>query len=647
MTVSTEEKSARLLAYVSPLSVSTRLGKNLPIAVEQAVRRFEKAWPPPGASEAILAEQLRRCGSALEVLADLHEALRAAEELYRLFLPSKVNFVREDGQAETFDLNGLDTEGRPIYHCRRGAAETAYLRWHRRKQGGVWAAHTDAEGQSPGDLHLNSSLPTDLGLWMHATGLPAHEVRCVRCDTPLLSHRDVRALDGCWASGRDIASICEDVGKVLQEIGLGELRVASGDTVYAVLQKLLRSLCSMLLRLEVGDPAPPRGATWPDVFASVESLAELCDAAVWERLSDALPAFVEGFELTWAQCTAYTCRILRLCDMCNPAETWLPRLFHRCFLRRWQQLHMRKVRMLDLSDQMESVRVPRKKQNGFLRCVAISDTLGWHGDLVLPQADVLFHCGNLLLEGSTLEAGVSAPKDLERALQILHSPLYSKFEWIFLVGGNHDRAIHELWAKDPDQLCKLLPPNLVLLQAPADLSPALPGGCLARDPEVRGVAQDGAMKLLPDLTLAAPSSREVGCVVAGSGVSLRADHAGSADSAFQLPEGKPAALEQAAEALLRHRPDIVISHGPPRRRCDLGCGDAALARALEGCGSVKVHLFGHVREACGVEFEDRCAYVNASLSTPLCVPAREPVVFDFNPRNFAVGRSCIFGCSAM
>mmetsp|Transcript_106332 Transcript_106332/g.317794 ORF Transcript_106332/g.317794 Transcript_106332/m.317794 type:complete len:647 (-) Transcript_106332:113-2053(-) len=646
MTVSTEEKSNRLLNYVRPLSVSTRLGKNLQTAVEQAVRLHEKAWPSLGASESVIAEHLRRCSSALELLADLQEALCAAEQLYRLFLPTKVNFFREDGQTETFDLSGLDGEGRPIYRCRRGAANTAYLRWHRRKQGGVWAAHTDEEGQSPGDLHLNSSLPTDLGLWMHNTGVPAHEVHCERGDAPLLSHRDVRALDGCWTAGRDLTSICSDVGKVLEEIGLGESKVDSGETVQAVLERLLRSMCSMLLRLEIGDPAPPRGPTWLDFFASVGSLAELCDCEVWRKLSDVLPTIGEGFELTWVQCMVYTCRVLRLCDMCNPAETWLPRLFHRCFLHHWQQLHMREVRMLDLRDGEEEVKVPRKKQSGLVRCVAISDTHGWHGDLMLPQADILFHSGNLLLEGRGLEGGASIPMDLERALQVLHQPLYSRFEWIFLVGGNHDRAIHELWAKDPAELCKLLPPNLVILQAPADLSPTLPSSCVARDQEVCSAVQDGAVKLLPDLTLAKPTSREAGCIIAGSGVSLT-DASGGANRAFQLVKGGPSAPEQAAEALMTHRPDIVVTHGPPRGHCDLGSGDTSLARALQKSGSAKLHLFGHVREAYGVEFTDSCAFVNASLSTPLCVPAREPVVFDINPRNMDAGRSCIIGCSTM
>jgi len=305
---------------------------------------------------------------------------------------------------------------------------------------------------------------------------------------------------------------------------------------------------------------------------------------------------------------------------------------------------MQNVRMLDLGDQTESVKVPGKKKSGMVRCVVISDTHGWHGDLELPQGNVLFHCGNLLFEGNGLEAGVGVPKDLERAFEILHQPSYSKFEWIFLVGGNHDKALHELWAKDPDRLCRLLPPNLVVLQAPADLSPALPSTCAARDQEVRNVVQDGAVKLLPDLSLVRPASFDVGCTIAGSGVSPSS--AGSETTAFQLDGDGPEARKRAAEALVRHMPDILVTHGPPRGRCDAGRGDAELAEAVEGSGSAKVHLFGHVRESYGVDFQDRCACVNASLSTPLCVPAREPVVFDINPRNFP-SRSCILGCSAM
>mmetsp|Transcript_16763 Transcript_16763/g.52450 ORF Transcript_16763/g.52450 Transcript_16763/m.52450 type:complete len:273 (+) Transcript_16763:212-1030(+) len=249
---------------------------------------------------------------------------------------------------------------------------------------------------------------------------------------------------------------------------------------------------------------------------------------------------------------------------------------------------------------------------------------------MLPRGQVLLHCGDLLLEGAGLCSDGSAPQDLERALLGLHRPPYSQFQWVFLTGGNHDRALHDLWASDPEQLYGLLPSNVVLLQAPANLTPALSSTCAARDKSVRNCVENGAVKLSPDLTLSKPTSPGMGCVIAGSGVSL-ANSMGTSNTAFQLPKDDAASLQQAAEALLQHMPAVVLTHGPPQGHRDLGRGDPSLAKAVSSCSSVKVHVFGHVHETYGAEFADGRVYINACLSTPLFVPAQEPFVFDVGP----------------
>mmetsp|Transcript_98267 Transcript_98267/g.239046 ORF Transcript_98267/g.239046 Transcript_98267/m.239046 type:complete len:476 (+) Transcript_98267:3-1430(+) len=323
----------------------------------------------------------------------------------------------------------------------------------------------------------------------------------------------------------------------------------------------------------------------------------------------------------------YMCRVLDVSDMRLPSASWLMRLCNRCFLRSWQDQNPTKARVVDLQRKTATAEDPRPKAADTLRFVAVSDTHGWDHDLRLPEADILLHCGDILFEGSALGQDRGVPGDLQAVLDVFHRPSYQRYKWIFLIGGNHDASLHQLWAENAAVLAEKLPKNLVLLQVPADLKPALKGTCLARDSQECEKAEDGAIKILPNFTLCRPSDPRPGWVIVGSGVSL-ANNAWSANRAFQLIKDNTEALAQAAEVLTKHKPDVVMTHGPPKGHCDSGRGDQKLAEAVSQCPSVQVHIFGHVHETYGTDFSDGHCWINASMSSPLYVAAAEPVMFD-------------------
>merc|ERR1719264_1390337 len=169
---------------------------------------------------------------------------------------------------------------------------------------------------------------------------------------------------------------------------------------------------------------------------------------------------------------------------------------------------------------------------------------------------------------------------------------------------------------------------MILLQAPAGLAPPLSSTALASDPLAEQVVEGGTIKLLPDFGLAGPRDPRPGWVIAGSGVSL-ANSTWTANNAFQLVKDDHGALQEAADQLLRHGPDVILTHGPPKGHGDGKRGDAKLGEAVEKSQRVRIHAFRHVHETYGTHFGDNgVAYLNASISTPLYLPNREPIMFD-------------------
>merc|ERR1719414_39916 len=80
------------------------------------------------------------------------------------------------------------------------------------------------------------------------------------------------------------------------------------------------------------------------------------------------------------------------------------------------------------------------KSNGSLRIVIISDTHEQHRLVTIPEADVLLHCGDILMASSLARQarGVRVMRDFNSWLEGL--PVKEKV----VIGGNHDRALERL-----------------------------------------------------------------------------------------------------------------------------------------------------------------------------------------------------------
>jgi Icc-related predicted phosphoesterase len=82
--------------------------------------------------------------------------------------------------------------------------------------------------------------------------------------------------------------------------------------------------------------------------------------------------------------------------------------------------------------------------------------------------------------------------------------------------------------------------------------------------------------------------------------------------------------------------DVLITHGPPNEVRDFVNNWRQPVRNV-GCELLRfrveqikplVHIFGHIHEAYGVEYNDNILYVNASICNERYVPSNKPIVVD-------------------
>jgi len=104
------------------------------------------------------------------------------------------------------------------------------------------------------------------------------------------------------------------------------------------------------------------------------------------------------------------------------------------------------------------------------------------------------------------------------------------------------------------------------------------------------------------------------------------------DWAFNLKRG--AACRATWEAI-PPRPDILMTHGPPKGICDR-CSDGFLAGCEELVDaiqqrSVPISVFGHIHEAYGTVRRGATLFINASTCTLSYRPTHPPIVFDLPP----------------
>lgn len=102
------------------------------------------------------------------------------------------------------------------------------------------------------------------------------------------------------------------------------------------------------------------------------------------------------------------------------------------------------------------------------------------------------------------------------------------------------------------------------------------------------------------------------------------------DWAFNLDRGKPLAEKWAT---VPEGIDVLITHTPPHGILDrvargenVGCADLREALSLI---QPKLHVFGHIHEARGVQFEEQRVSVNACNCDLAYQPVHPPIVIDW------------------
>lgn len=205
-----------------------------------------------------------------------------------------------------------------------------------------------------------------------------------------------------------------------------------------------------------------------------------------------------------------------------------------------------------------------------MRIVCLSDTHGLHGQVEVPEGDILLHGGDLTRHGHVQELAEAA--EWLRSLPHAHK---------VIIAGNHDF-------------------------------------CLEQQPEK-------SRALLEGLTYLEDSF----CHTLGLKIYGSPWQPWFHDWAFNLRRGE--ALRK-VWAKIPADSDVVVTHGPPQGildRCydgrEVGCQD--LLERLETI-QPRLHVFGHIHEAYGQRQVGPTLYVNASNCTLRYQPIQKPVVVE-------------------
>lgn len=205
-----------------------------------------------------------------------------------------------------------------------------------------------------------------------------------------------------------------------------------------------------------------------------------------------------------------------------------------------------------------------------MRIVCLSDTHDLHGQLEVPDGDLLLHAGDATMSGT--------PQQIEEFdAWLARQPHRHKV----VIAGNHDWGFQRTPAR--------------------------------------------ARSLLRHATYLEDSLAEV----AGLRIWGAPWQPWFYDWAFNLARGPQIAAKW---ALIPDGIDVLITHGPPLGILDrtsrgdaVGCADllAALVRVRP-----RLHVFGHIHEAYGRLDRDGCIFVNASNCSERYRPVQPPIVVD-------------------
>lgn len=211
-----------------------------------------------------------------------------------------------------------------------------------------------------------------------------------------------------------------------------------------------------------------------------------------------------------------------------------------------------------------------------MRFVFISDTHGYHKDLVLPEGDFLIHAGDLTGKGEAWQVK-----------QFMEWFATQPHPHKVFVAGNHDF----LAEKAPEAFADLIPEGLHYLN-------------------------DSGIEL-------------EGIRIWGSPIQPWFHN-----WAFNRQRGEESAKHW---DLIPNETDLLITHGPPMGILDktamgprVGC-EELMKRVKEI--QPKIHTFGHIHEAYGQLIQEGTHFINASVLNLQYKLVNAPIVLDWEPVN--------------
>jgi len=207
-----------------------------------------------------------------------------------------------------------------------------------------------------------------------------------------------------------------------------------------------------------------------------------------------------------------------------------------------------------------------------MKFIVISDTHGYHQELVLPKGDVLLHAGDITERGTKGE--IIDFLDWFASLDYAHK---------IFIGGNHDLFLDDY----PVELLELLPTNVIYLRD--------------RGYKIKELQLWGS-PVSPDFV----------------GWAFGKERWEMAEHWKYLPKK--------IDILITHTPPFGILDTPTSSSRNLGC--KALLDMVQFIGP-NYHLFGHIHASYGKVVENGTTFINASNMNSYMGLVNPPVVFEW------------------
>jgi Icc-related predicted phosphoesterase len=225
----------------------------------------------------------------------------------------------------------------------------------------------------------------------------------------------------------------------------------------------------------------------------------------------------------------------------------------------------------------------------FLKFVCISDTHTETDDLVIPDGDVLIHCGDFSYTGKENE--------IKKFAKFI-SKLPHKYK--IVIAGNHDITFDKFKYLALKPIFRLKY-NLEDLDSIKD--------CLIKDTGIIYL-EDSSVSIEGYNIFGSPWSPKY-----GQWAFMRND-----ENLIPMWEKIPT------------NTDILITHGPPKffgdETCDnINAGSLTLLNEIQNRIKPSYHLFGHIHEGYGTYNDGVTTYINCSILNVDYMPVNSPVVF--------------------